>query len=124
MVDKEIIEIIEDTDLEYMAYCKGKDCMPELCAIKRNRKKICEDDEIDCLILFTLYKFGIDEQKFMKEVNEKYMDYCHGRNRGCSECKLFEFKRANFDCDILPCCRICYVALYMNDMLNLIEEGK
>ena len=35
-VDKEIVEMIKDTDLEYMAYCKGKDCMPELCPIKRN----------------------------------------------------------------------------------------
>ena len=118
MIDKEIIEMIEDTDREYQEYCDSRRCLRDECALLKN------EEDIDCQILFALYKFGIDEEKFMKEVNEKYMDYCHGRNRGCSECKLFEFKRANFDQDILPCCRICYVVLYMNDMLNLIEEGK
>ena len=123
MVDKEIIEIIEDTDLEYMAYCKGKDCMPELCAIKRNRKKICEDNEIDCLILFTLYKLGIDQKEIIKDVNEKYRDYCY-KDKNCIDCKLFNFKYNNFDHDILPYCRSCYVILYINNMLDLIEERK
>ena len=119
MVDKEIIVMIEDTDREYQEYCDSRRCLHDECALLKN-----EDNIIDCQILFALYKFRIDEEKFMKEVNEKYMDYCRGRNKGCSECKLFKFKRANFDQDILPCCRICYVVLYMNDMLNLIEEGK
>ena len=123
MVDKEIIEIIEDTDLEYVAYCKGKDCMPELCAIKRNRKKIYKDDEIDCLILFTLYKLGIDQEEIIKDVNEEYKKYCY-KDKICASCKLFDFKYKNFDHDILPYCRSCYVILYMNNMLDLIEERK
>ena len=120
---EEIIEIIEDTNLEYKAYCHGKDCAYEACAIKRNKEKIGKDDEIDCLILFTLYKLGVDQEDIIKKVNEEYMKYCY-IDKSCISCKLFDFKYNNFDHEDLPYCRLCYVILYMYDMLDLIEERK
>ena len=118
MVNKEIIEMIDDTDREYQEYCDSRRCLHDECALLKN------EENIDCQILFTLYKFGIDQKDLINEVNEKYSDYCWGIDKGCSECKMLEFKRANFDYNVLPCCRICYVVLYMNDMLDLIEERK
>lgn len=118
MVNKEIIEMIEDTYREYNEYCDERRCLRDECALLRN------EEDIDCQILFALYKFGIDQKELINKVNEKYMDYCHGLARSCKNCKLYDFKCANFDHDVLPCCRICYVVLYMNDMLDLIEERK
>ena len=123
MVDKEMIEIIEDTNLEFKTYCNGKDCMPELCAIKRNKEKIYKDSEIDCLILFTLYKLGIDQEDIIKDVYKRYRNYCY-TGKSCRSCELLKFIHANFDNDNLPYCRSCYAVLYMYNMLDLIEERK
>ena len=120
---EEIIEMIEDTNLEYKAYCNGKECMYETCAIKRNRKKINKDTEIDCLILFTLYKLGVDQEDIIRDVNKRYLNYCY-RGKKCLNCQMLKFTHANFDNDNLPYCRSCYVVLYMNNMLNLIGERK
>ena len=118
MVNKEIIEMIEDTDREYQEYCDERRCLHEECALLKNR------DDIDCQILFTLYKFGVDQEDIIDEVNKKYMDYCHSLDKICYECEMRKFKHAYFDYNNSPCCRICYVVLYMNDMLDLIEERK
>ena len=123
MVNKEMIEIIEDTNLEFKAYCNGKDCMPELCAIKRNKEKIYKDSEIDCLILFTLYKLEIDQEDIIKDVYKRYRNYCY-TGKSCRSCELLKFIHANFDNDNLPYCRSCYAVLYMYNMLDLIEERK
>lgn len=121
---EEMIEMIEDTYLEYKAYCYGKDCEYESCAILRNKRKLGKDNETDCLVLFTLYKLGVDQEEDIKEINKKYMDYCRGRDKSCIDCKMFDFKYNNFDHNDLPYCRICYVVLYINDMLDLIGERK
>lgn len=110
--------MIEDTDREYQEYCDSRRCLHDECALLKN------EEDIDCQILFALYKFGIDQKELINEVNEKYRDYCHGLDKICSKCKMRKFKHTNFDYNNSPCCRICYVVLYMNDMLNLIEEGK
>ena len=120
---EEIIEIIEDTNLEFKAYCNDKECMYETCAIKRNKEKINKDNEIDCLIVFTLYKLGVDQEDIIKDVNRRYRNYCY-RGKKCLNCKLLKFIHANFDNDNLPYCRSCYVVLYINDMLDLIGERK
>ena len=93
------------------------------CAIKRNKEKIDKNNEIDCLTIFTLYKLGVDQEDIIKDVNKRYRNYCY-RGKSCLNCKLLKFIHANFDNDILPYCRSCYVVLYMNDMLGLIGERK
>ena len=120
---EEIIEIIEDTNLEFKVYCNEKECMYETCAIKRNKRKIGKDNEIDCLVLFTLYKLGIDQEDIIKDVYKRYRNYCY-TGKSCRNCKLLKFIHANFDSDNLPYCRSCYVVLYINDMLGLIGERK
>ena len=50
MVDKEIIEMIKDTDREYQEYCDSRRCLRDECALLKN------EEDIDCQILFTLYK--------------------------------------------------------------------
>ena len=120
---EEIIEIIEDTNLEYKTYCNGKECMYETCAIKRNKEKIYKNNEIDCLTIFTLYKLGVDQEDIIKDVNKRYRNYCY-RGKSCLNCKLLKFIHANFDNDNLPYCRSCYVVLYMYFMLGLIGERK
>ena len=123
MTLEEMIEIIEDTYCEYRAYCHGKDCMYDACAIKRNKEKIYKDSEIDCLILFTLYKLGIDQEDIIKDVYKRYGNYCY-TGKSCRSCELLKFIHANFDNDNLPYCRSCYAVLYMYNMLDLIEERK
>ena len=118
MIDKEIIEMIEDTHREYNKYCDERRCLRDECALLRN------EEDIDCQILFTLYKFGVDQKELINKVDEGYVDYCNGRNKSCSGCKMRKFKHENFDYNNSPCCRICYVVLYMNDMLGLIGERK
>ena len=69
MIDKEVIEMIEDTDHEYQEYCNGRRCLRDECALLRN------EEDIDCQILFTLYKFGIDQEDIIKKDEKKNMDY-------------------------------------------------
>ena len=120
---EEIIEIIEDTNLEFKVYCNEKECMYETCAIKRNKRKIGKDNEIDCLVLFTLYKLGIDQEDIIKDVYKRYRNYCY-TGKSCRNCRLLKFIHDNFDNDDLPYCRSCYAVLHIYNMLNLIGERK
>ena len=120
---KEIIEIIEDTNLEFKVYCNKKECMYETCAIKRNKRKIGKDNEIDCLVLFTLYKLGIDQEDIIKDVYKRYRNYCY-TGKSCRNCRLLKFIHDNFDNDDLPYCRSCYAVLHIYNMLDLIGERK
>ena len=120
---KEIIEIIEDTNLEFKVYCNDKECMYETCAIKRNKRKIGKDNEIDCLVLFTLYKLGIDQEDIIKDVYKRYRNYCY-TGKSCRNCRLLKFIHDNFDNDDLPYCRSCYAVLHIYNMLDLIRERK
>ena len=120
---EEIIEIIEDTNLEFKVYCNEKECMYETCAIKRNKRKIGKDNEIDCLVLFTLYKLGIDQEDIIKDVYKRYRNYCY-TGKSCRNCRLLKFIHDNFDNDDLPYCRSCYAVLHIYNMLDLIGERK
>ena len=59
MINKEIIEMIEDTDREYQEYCDSRRCLRDECALLKN------EEDIDCQILFTFYKFGIDQKELI-----------------------------------------------------------
>ena len=42
MVDKEIIEMIEDTDREYQEYCDSRRCLRDECALLKNEDRLSD----------------------------------------------------------------------------------